>query len=394
MTTSGTSAGSPAEQSFSDLFRPFPVGQRTARNRIVHAPMSVCYGDSAGMVTRPQIEHYARRAQGGAGTVITENFAVSTAGRQMPRQTLVENDSHLPGLRDLASEIRRHGALAMVQLVHAGRYAGPWDEYEKRRRLAPSAVPFELLAGRTVTPQEMTDQEIHDSIEAFAHAAELCEQAGFDGVDIHAAQGFLLSTFLSPTMNQRTDTWGGSFENRVRLTLDVVREVKRRSRPDFIVGIHLLTDELTGAGWRLPDAVRLARLLEAEGVDFIFPIPATFESLRLPQNLGLYGRHMYSVQDSAAVKAAVNIPVIANGRLGDPRDAALLLAEGGADAIGLARSLFVDPDWPNKVAANSLETIRGCPCDPPTCIRTQLTGAVCASWPPEVIELGYLGYGH
>lgn len=376
------------------LFEPWPVGGRTARNRIVHAPMSVCYGDTDGLVTRPEVEHYGRRALGGAGMVITENFAVSTAGRQMPRQTLVENERHLPGLRELAAEIKRHGALALVQLVHAGRYAGPWEEYEKRRRLAPSAVPFELTAGRVVTPQEMTVEEIEDSVEAFARAAELCRRAGFDGVDVHGAQGFLLSTFLSPTMNQRTDGWGGSFDNRVRLTLDVVREVVRRTSPDFLVGVHLMSDELTSEGWKLADSMRLAPLLQDEGVAFIFPIPATFESLRLPQNLGLYGRHMYSVQDCAAVKKVVAIPVVANGRLGDPDDAERVLAKGIADAIGLARPLFVDPDWPRKVASDAVDGIRVCPCNPPTCIRTQLTGAVCDHWPADAAELGYIGYGN
>src|SRR5690349_18677425 len=112
---------------FAPLFEPLPVGARTAPNRIVHAPMSVCYGDERGFVTRPQVEHYARRARGGAGWVITENFAVSEAGRQMPLQTVVAHDEHVPGLAEIAREVQAGGALAMVQLVHAGRYAGPWD---------------------------------------------------------------------------------------------------------------------------------------------------------------------------------------------------------------------------------------------------------------------------
>ena len=376
---------------FAPLFEPLPVGPATAPNRIMHAPMSVCYGDGAGFVTRPQVEHYARRARGGAGTVITENFAISDTGRQMPKQTLVSSAAHVPGLAELAGAVKANGALAMVQLVHAGRYAGPWDVYHQARRLAPSAVPFELTAGRVVTPHEITPEEIATAVEEFGRAAELCEQAGFDGVDVHGAQGFLISEFLSPLMNRRTDEWGGSFDNRVRFALEVVREMRRRTSPGFVIGFHLMTDELVDGGWSLPEALRLAPLLVAEGVHFFFAIPATFESLRLPVNLGLYGRLMYGVGDAAALKQAVDVPVVANGRLGDPADAVAVLERGDADAIGLARPLFVDPDWPRKVADGDLGGVRTCPCNPSTCLRTQLSGAICDNWPPAAVSRGYLG---
>jgi 2,4-dienoyl-CoA reductase (NADPH2) len=376
---------------FAPLFEPLPLGGTTAPNRIMHAPMSVCYGDADGYVTRPQVEHYARRARGGSGTIITENFAVSTAGRQMPRQTMVSSDDHVPGLAELAGGVKANGALAMVQLVHAGRYAGPWDAYHEARRLAPSAVPFELTPGRIVTPHEITPEEIAAAIAEFGRAARLCERAGFDGVDVHGAQGFLISEFLSPLMNRRTDEWGGSFDNRVRFALEVVREVRRRTSPDFVVGLHLMSDELIDGGWSPKDAARLAPLLVAEGVRFLFAIPATFETLRLPANLGLYGRPRYGVGDAAVLKPAVDVPVVANGRLGDPVDAVGVLERGDADAIGLARPLFVDPDWPRKVAEGDLASVRTCPCDPPNCLRTQLSGAICDHWPPAAIARGYLG---
>lgn len=376
---------------FAPLFEPLRLGNATAPNRIMLAPMSVCYGDEAGFVTPKQVEHYARRARGGAGTVITENFAVSVAGRQMPRQTIVSADEHLPGLALLASAIKAESSLAMVQLVHAGRYAGPWEVYEQARRLSPSAVPFELTPGRVVTPAEITQDEIETVIHEFGRAAHLCEAAGFDGVDIHGAQGFLISGFLSPLMNRRTDQWGGSFENRVRFALEVVREVRARTSPEFIVGFHLMSDELAEGGWSLADATRLAPLLVKEGIDFLFAIPATFETLRLPANLGLYGRHMYAVDDTAALKRVVDVPVIANGRLGDPQDALAVLERGDADAVGLARPLFTDPEWSRKVAGENAAEVRTCPCNPPNCLFTQLSGAICSHWPQDAIDRGYLG---
>ncbi|MBB5156965.1 oxidoreductase [Saccharopolyspora phatthalungensis] len=371
------------------LFSSLRIGSREARNRVVFAPMSVCYGDEAGQVSDAEVEHYARRARGGAGIVVTENFAISTAGRQMPRQTLVAGEEHLPGLARLASAITAHGALAIVQIVHAGRYAGPWDVYDQARRLAPSAVPFELTPGRIETPAEITDEEIRRSIAEFGRAAELCQRAGFDGVDIHGAQGFLISGFLSPLTNRRTDRWGGSFDNRARFALEVVREVRRRTRPDFLVGMHLISDELVDGGWSIDDAVRLAPLLEDEGVQFLFAIPATFETLRLPANQGLFARRGYGGSASSALAAAVSIPVIANGGLGDPSDAEEVLEHDNVAAVGLARALFADPDWPRKVAAG--QPVRHCACSPPICARTQLTGAVCAAWPAPAAERGYFG---
>ncbi|MFI5645968.1 NADH:flavin oxidoreductase [Kitasatospora sp. NPDC051705] len=377
---------------FAPLFAPLRLGGRTARNRIVHAPMSVGYANPDGTVTDREIEHYARRAQGGAGVVITENFAISVAGRQMPLQTLVSDEDQLPGLRRLASEIRRHGALAIVQIVHAGRYAGPWEEYGCRPRLAPSAVSFELTPGRVVTPQEIAPEEIEETVDAFVRAARLCERAGFDGVDIHAAQGFLLSGFLSPRTNRRTDQWGGDFEGRTRLVLEVVRRVTASTGGDFAVGVHLLSDERVEGGWSLGDAVRLAPLLEDEGAAFLFAIPATFETMRLPRNADVLGEPGYSVHDSEALQRAVRIPVVANGGLGDPREAARVLRARQAQAVGLARPLFVDPDWPRKVAAGAADTLRTCRCETSLCLRTQLTGSLCERWPDSARARGYLGY--
>jgi 2,4-dienoyl-CoA reductase (NADPH2) len=377
---------------FAQLFTPMTLGARSVRNRIVLAPMSVCYGDADGMVTEQEIEHYGRRAEGGAGVVITENFAVNVAGRQMPLQTLASDEQHLHGLRQLAAEIHRHGALAIVQLVHAGRYAGPWEEYESQRRLAPSAVPFELTPGRVVTPQEITAEEIEETITAFARAAQLCERSGFDGVDVHAAQGFLISGFLSPRTNRRTDHWGGSFTRRVRFALEVVGRIVANTGPGFVVGVHLLSDERVEGGWTLDDAVRLAPLLEAKGAAFLCPAPATFETMRLPGNAGMLNRPGYSVPDAAALVRSVQIPVVVNGGLADPHDAVRVLETGQASAVGLARPLFVDPDWPRKVATGALDTLRTCPCDPPRCLRTQLTGAICDHWPPAAQSRGYLGY--
>lgn len=383
------------ESSTSDVFdalrQPLALGGRTSRNRVFQAPLSVCYADENGYVTPAQIEHYERRARGGTGTVVTENFAVNEAGRQLPRQTMVSDDRFLPGLTALAEAIHRHGTLAIMQIVHAGRYAGPWDSYDARPRLAPSAVEFPLTPGRLVTPTEISEAEIHESIAAFADAGARAERAGFDGVEIHGAQGFLISQFLSPHTNRRTDGWGGDAEGRFRFALEAVRAVRAAVSPDFVVGYHLLSDELLPGGHGVEEAARLAVALEDESVDFLYPVAGTFEALHRPENQGLMSRFQFQLPQTEVIKRAVSLPVIANGRLGGAEEIAGLVADKRVDAVALGRPLLTDPDWAARAFAGEAQEIRSCPCDPPLCIRTQLTGTQCHHWPASAQARGYFG---
>ena len=373
------------------LAEPLRIGPRRLRNRVYQAPMSVAYGDDDGFVTRAAAEHYGRRAQGGVGMVITENLAISQAGRQLPHQILAADDSHVAGLAELAGEITRHGAVAIAQIVHAGRYAGPWQEYAARRRLAPSAVPFTLPVGG-VCPDEITRAEIDETIAEFANATRLLREAGFDGVEIHGAQGFLLSSFQTPRMNLREDEYGGSFANRCRLALQVVDAVLEVAGDDFVVGYHLMSDERMPDGWTIEDAVRFGHELEHRGVHFVIPVAATFEALGAPHNAGLYARPKFQHHDTMRLAAELSIPVLANGRLGDPAEAEAVLRRGEAAAIGLARPLLSDPDWYRKVQDGREADLHVCACDPPTCLMTQLTGSICNAWSDSVKQRGFLGY--
>jgi 2,4-dienoyl-CoA reductase (NADPH2) len=377
---------------YGHLFSPFPLGQLEARNRVVLAPMTVAYADLNGHVSDAEIEHYGRRAQGGTGLVVTEHFTVNLVGRQLPHQTVVDDRSQLPGLARLAREVHRHGALIVAQIGHAGRYAGPWDSYDREPRLAPSAVPFRLAGERVVTPQEITSAEIAHTITAFGNAAHILAEAGFDGVQIHASQGFLPSQFLSPRMNRRADAYGGDYLGRVKFLLEAVAEIRRRTDPGFLLGVQLLGDEVTDGGWSLAEAVRLAGDLEASGVDFLLPSVTTFETVSGLTSHGEYRRWGYQLGAAIAIRAAVSIPVIANGGITDPRLADDLIGHGLVDALGLARALLVDPDWPTKVAQGRLSEVRKCDCTPPTCLRTQLTGTICHSWPEAAQAAGFLGY--
>ncbi|WP_180897899.1 oxidoreductase [Martelella soudanensis] len=374
------------------LFSPMTIGLREARNRIAQAPMSVCYADENGIPTPAMAEHYGRRAKGGAGMVITENLAISVAGRQMPLQPMLKDDDSLDAFANVAGEIKRHGALAVAQIVHAGRYAGPWSEYEKARRLAPSPVPFELLPGKTVTPAEITEDEIEQALSDFANTARLAEKAGFDGVELHGAQGFLVSSFFSPVMNRRKDGWGGSFENRTRFALEAVRRIRADVGRDFIVGIQLMSDELRPGGWSLDEATSLIPRLEEAGIDFAVPVVSTFETLKTPENAGLFARPTFQHEEVRAIRRFATVPIFTNGGIRDPRVAEDILARGDADGVALARPLFSDPDWPEKVREGRVCELRFCDCTEATCLRTQLTGSRCESWPKAAAEAGYFGY--
>jgi 2,4-dienoyl-CoA reductase (NADPH2) len=197
---------------------------------------------------------------------------------------------------------------------------------------------------------------------------------------------------MSPRQNRRQDRYGGSRENRLRFAVEVARAVKEAAGADFMVGFHLFADELAEEdGASLSDAVELAQRLEAEGIDFILPMVGTFETLRIGRNSELNRLAGYQIEQIRAIKASVRLPVFANGGLGDPDFAEATLREGIGDAIGLARPLFADPDWPAKVQAGRPDDICVCACAQRTCYRTQIAGGVCESWPQPVKQRGFYG---
>jgi 2,4-dienoyl-CoA reductase (NADPH2) len=243
-----------------------------------------------------------------------------------------------------------------------------------------------------VCPVEITHDEIEQAIAEFGAATELAKEAGFDGIEIHGGQGFLVSSFLTPRMNQREDEYGGSFENRSRFPLAVVDAVVAAAGPEMLAGFHLMSDELMPGGWEVDDAVRFAQELEGHGIHFVMPIASTFESLREPAQAGLFDRLMFQHEQARRLAAELEIPVLTNGRFGDPVVANQALADGEAAAVGLARPLFADPDWAVKVLNGRQSEIRICTCDPATCLRTQLTGSICNAWTDAERERGFLGY--
>lgn len=364
---------------YSHLLSPGRIGSIALRNRIVLAPMGSFLAGEDGHITERHKRFYEERARGGAGLITTEVVAVDyPRGAAMIHQLGLSDDAFIPGLRDLTDRVHALGAKISVQLQHAGKIATK-DLCDGRPLSVPSAntramqgvledlTPDERNAivknYRKVKPgnlfRELDEPEILRLIEAFASAAERAKRAGFDGVEIHAGHGYLINEFLSQHSNQRRDAWGGALENRARFLLEILRATRARVGNDFGVWTRVDAEEVdVEDGITREDAVETARLAEASGADAIH-----VSRYGGPSGIGFTAMIVHEegelVPYAAAIKAAVDVPVIAVGRL-LPETADRAIAEGATDFVAMGRQLLADPELPNKLATRKREEIRPC----------------------------------
>jgi 2,4-dienoyl-CoA reductase-like NADH-dependent reductase (Old Yellow Enzyme family)/thioredoxin reductase len=313
----------------------------TVRNRFVVPPMDTGYGSENHEVTDQLIAYWRRRAEGGMGLIIVEYTSVDPGGRCVPTQLGIYDDRFIPGFRRLTSVVHEKGAKVAGGAI-----------------VAPSAFPD---IGVGVVPHELTIPEIEDLVEAFGQAARRAKEAGFDAVEIHGAHGYLINEFLSPWFNRRNDTYGGTFEKRLRFALEVVERVRELVGPDFPVGFRVVGDELPlDSGLRLEDTQRIAHRLEEASVDLIH-VSIGNVSPSLPVVLGPMAKDWgFNVYSAAAVKRVVDIPVIAVGRITDPVLANQIVRDGHADLVAMGRASLADPELPKKAQEGRLEEIRRC----------------------------------
>lgn len=335
----------------SHLFTPLTLAQVTFANRIFVSPMCQ-YSSTDGFANDWHLVHLGARAQGGASLVITEAAAIVPEGRISPADLGLWKDEHIAGLRRITDFLHSQGSAAGIQLAHAGRKAStriPWEgdgavapEDGGWQTVAPSAIPFSSTYPQ---PRELTVEEVHAIPQAFANAARRAIEAGFDVVEIHAAHGYLLHQFLSPLSNQRKDEYGGSFENRIRLLLEVVdatRAVWTSERPLFV---RISATDWVEGGWNLAESVNLARELRKHGVDLIdTSTGGMVPHAKIPVGPG------YQVAFAEQIRQEADIPTGAVGMITEPRQAESILAAGQADAVLLARELLRDPYWPIHAA--------------------------------------------
>lgn len=327
------------------LLSPLPVAGLTLRNRIVMPPMFSGFATGRGEVTDRIIDYHRLRAAAGTALIIVEHTYVHRWGRLSDTQMGVHEDGMIPGLARLAAAIKDEGAVACLQLAHAG--ASTTIAAAGRAPLGPTAMrhPFESAAD---TADAATADEIALTVRAFGDAALRAREAGFDAVEIHAAHGYLLSQFLSPLTNTRTDEYGGDEPNRRRLLLGVLAEIRECVGADFPVFLRLGAHDETPGGLEVDESVRTAAALAAAGIDLIDVsggLQGSRAAVAVARGPGWF------VPYAEAIKATVHVPVLVTGGFTDPRHADRVVREGRANLIGVGRAMLNDPGWARSALA-------------------------------------------
>lgn len=332
------------------LFTPLTLGEVTLPNRIAVSPMCQ-YSAREGLATDWHLVHLGSRAVGGAGLVMAEATAVQAQGRISPQDLGIWDDGHIEGLARIARFIRSQGAVAGIQLAHAGRKAStqrPWEGHDPIppqeggwTAVGPSPIAFPGYP----QPLPLDQPGIDDIIRAFRLAARRALEAGFQVLEIHAAHGYLLHSFLSPLSNQREDAYGGSLENRIRLLLEVVEAIRKVWPAELPLLVRISATDWVEGGWDLEQSCALASVLEPRGVDLIdCSSGGTLPGASVPLGPG------YQVPFAEAIRREVGIPTGAVGLITDPAQAEGILQKGQADLILLAREMLRDPYWPLHAA--------------------------------------------
>jgi 2,4-dienoyl-CoA reductase-like NADH-dependent reductase (Old Yellow Enzyme family) len=334
------------------LFSPLQIRGVTLRNRIAVSPMCQ-YSSEEGHAQTWHLVHLGSFAVGGAGLVMIEASAVTPDGRISPEDLGIWDDEHVVRLKRITEFIEGQGAVAGMQLAHAGRKAStrrPWatpggiaplEEGGWTRVVGPSEIPF---SDRMLTPVALDEAEIGHVVHAFASAARRALDAGFRVVEIHAAHGYLLHEFASPLSNTREDAYGGSFENRTRIHREVAVAIRNVWPDDLPLLMRVSASDWVEGGWTIDDTVRLAKDVHGLGVDMVdCSSGGNVPYAQIPVGPG------YQVPFARAVKAA-GVPTVAVGMITDPHQADGIIREGEADLVMLAREFLRDPHWPHHAA--------------------------------------------
>ncbi|WP_070121616.1 NADPH dehydrogenase NamA [Bacillus marinisedimentorum] len=322
------------------LFSPYKIGNIELKNRIVMSPMCMYSSHNEdGMVENWHRTHYVSRAVGGTGLIMLEATAVTAQGRISSRDLGIWSDDHISGLSDLVSQIHEQGAHATIQLAHAGRKAtvdGPI--------IAPSAIPYNE---KMKTPEEMTKEDISETIRAFKEGARRTKEAGFDIIELHAAHGYLINEFLSPLSNRREDEYGGSMENRFRFLRDIMRAVKEVWNGPLMVRIS--ASDYHEEGNDISDYAVMAAWMKDEGAGLI----DCSSGAVVPAQINVYPG--YQVKFAETIKKEAGIASGAVGMITSGLQAEEILQNERADLIFIGRALLDDPYWPLR-AARELQT--------------------------------------
>ncbi len=355
------------------LFSSFRLAGRTLSNRIVVSPMCQ-YSSTDGFANDWHLVHLGSRAVGGAGLIIVEATAVSPEGRITPSDLGLWKEEHIPKLKQIVEFVHSQGAYIGIQLAHAGRKASmavPWQEERLvppteggwTDVMAPSAVPF---SDKYAKPIALDKAGIRKLIDSFAAAAHRAVQAGFDTIEIHGAHGYLLHEFLSPLSNKRDDEYGGSFENRIRLLVEVVDAVREVLPPDSPMLVRISATDWVEGGWDIEQSVELAKVLKSHKVDLMdISSGALVPNAKIPAGPG------FQTPFAERIRRESGMPTGAVGLITGPAQADQIIRTGQADLVLIAREFLRDPYWPLQAATEVHQQISW----PKQYLRAATTGA-------------------
>ena len=327
------------------LLKPLKAGPLTLSNRLVMPPMATMKADVNGKVSKELLDHYAEKSNGGyIGLVIIEHSYIQPEGKVHDRQLSVADDSVVEGLQKLSNIIHCNGSRTVVQITHAG--SATTEEIAGTTPVGPSTV---MHPSKQTLPRKLTILEIDDIITAFRNAAVRVKKAGFDGVEIHSAHGYLLNQFFSPLTNKRTDVYGGDVCNRINIHSQIIKAVREVVGEEFLIMVRLGVSDFMEGGTNVEDSKVAAQELEKAGLD-ILDVSGGFLGYNVP---GLIGQGFFAPL-SEAVKKVIAAPVILTGGITEAQSAEKLLAEGKADLIGVGRAILKDSGW----AGRAVEILR------------------------------------
>lgn len=330
------------------MLSPLSLGFTTLSNRIIMGSMHTNLEEQPDGFSR-LAEFYAERAAGGVGLIITGGVSPNDSGILAPKRAILQDTTHIDGHKLVVDAVHQHPTKICLQILHAGRYG------YHNNLVAPSALQAPIVP---FTPHALTDNEVEQQVEDFVNCAKLAKLAGYDGVEVMGSEGYLINQFTCLHTNQRTDKWGGSFENRSRFPLEIIRRIRKIVGTDFIIIFRLSILDLVTQGSDIDEVVRLALALEKAGVNIINS-GIGWHQTRIPTIASIVPRAAFS-SITAAVKKQINVPIVACNRINTPDVAETILNNGEADMISMARPFLADSQFVNKAKANAPDTINTC----------------------------------
>lgn len=341
-------------QKYNALFHPIDVRGVQINNRIVMTPMGTNFGETNGEMSFLHIDYYEQRARGGAGLIIVENACVKyPEGSNGTTQIRIDHDNYIPRLYKLCENVHKHGTKIAIQLNHAGASA-----MESRIGMQPVSASNLPNKKNGAIPRALKKEEIESIANDYAAAARRAQIVGFDFVEIHAGHSYLISQFLSPLTNNRTDEYGGSLENRARFAKLVMSKVREAVGPHFPIIVRISADELLEGGNTLEDTLALLSYFQEEA-DIIDVSAGLVDSIQYQIDAN-YLKDGWRSYMAKAVRDRFEKPVITTGNIRDPKVAEEILESNTADFIGLGRQMIADPNWPNKIKYGKEDEIRKC----------------------------------